>query len=203
MRLNKFNLRSLAFGRLELVFLIIALAALTLVFLPRPANARTRSQRMSCMDNLRQVGQAFQLWAFEHQDSYPWTLSISAGGTRPQLGGVKPGNVYREMSMLSNVLASPKVLTCPIDDRKTLRIADNWGNSPNGGFLNLSYGNNAASYTIGLHADFSTPASVVSSDRFLRVNNTAVSCSVGINNAAAIISGPSSLSAWTNRLHGQ
>ncbi|HUR46010.1 MAG TPA: hypothetical protein VMZ27_09070, partial [Candidatus Saccharimonadales bacterium] len=65
-----------------------------------------------------------------------------------------------------------------------------------------SYANNAASYTIGLHADFSTPGSIVSSDRFLRVDTTAASCSMGVNNAAAITSRPNS-TAWTNRLHGQ
>jgi prepilin-type processing-associated H-X9-DG protein len=202
MRLNKFNLPPLAFGRLELFFLIIALAALTLVTLPRPANARTRSQRMTCLDNLHQVGQGFQLWVFEHQDFYPWTLPVTGGGTRPTTG-TKPGNVYRELSMLSNSLATPKVLVCPIDDRKALRTADNWGNTQNGGFLHPSYGNNATSYTIGLHADLSAPDSLVSSDRFLRVDITAAGCSVGVNNAAGVISSGGSLVAWTNRLHGQ
>jgi prepilin-type processing-associated H-X9-DG protein len=155
---------------------------------------------MTCIDNLRQLGQAFQLWGFEHQDSVPWNLSVAQGGTRP-IAGTKSGNPYREFSVLSNELISPKILLCPNDERRNAHAADNWSTSPAGGFLNLSYANNATSYSIGLHANFAAPQSLLSLDRFLRVDVTGTGCSAGVNNAAAVRQSPSS-AAWTNQTHG-
>src|SRR4051794_9298408 len=135
--ISKEKPRESAFSRLELLITLVALTALVLIALPRTVSARNSSQRMTCIDNLRRMGQAFQLWAFEHQDSVPWTLSISDGGTRP-VGTTKPGNPYREFSVVSNELVAPKILVCPSDERRNVHPASDWSSSPNGGYLHAS-----------------------------------------------------------------
>src|SRR4051794_4338453 len=164
--ISKEKPRESAFSRLELLITLVALTAVVLIALPRTVSARNSSQRMTCIDNLRRMGQSFQLWAFEHQDSVPWTLAVTEGGTRP-VGTTKPGNPYREFSVLSNEFVTPTILVCPGDERRNVHAAENWSSSPNGGFMNGSYANNATSYAIGMHAFFESPQTVLSLDRFL------------------------------------
>jgi competence protein ComGC len=199
--ISKERPREAAFTRLELLITLVALTVLVLIALPRSVSARNSSQRLTCMDNLRRMGQAFQLWAFEHQDSVPWTLAVSEGGTRPLNGAVKTGNPYREFSVLSNEFVTPTILVCPSDERRNVHAAENWTASPVGGFLNPSYANNATSYAIGLHAFFESPESVLSLDRFLRVDGSGA-CSLGVNNAS-MVNYPQSSTAWTNVTQGR
>jgi competence protein ComGC len=200
--ISKEKPRESAFTRLELIIILVALTVFVLIALPRSVSARNSSQRMTCMDNLRRMGQAFQLWAFEHQDSVPWTLSVTEGGTRPPSNNGKLGNAWFEFYVLANELGTPKILFCPNDERSNARAAWDWTSSPTG-YLNSAYRNNATSYVIGLHALFESPDAVLSLDRFLSVDvSGSASCSMGVNNASAVIY-PRSSAAWTNITHGR
>jgi hypothetical protein len=192
-----------AFTRIELLFSIFSAILLGFVIFSGSASATGRNQRLTCLDNLRQIGQAVQLWAFEHQDAAPWNLPVGQGGTRPIPGMSKPGNPAREFGTLSNELGTPKILLCPNDDRRGAQAAENWTSSPNGGYLNGSYANNATSYSIGLHANFTSPLSVLSLDRSLRLDFTGLICPLGVNNAVGVSWSPLSSAAWTNVTHGR
>src|SRR4051794_27469253 len=55
-----------AFTRLELLALVSAVFLLLLVSAPLGANVRTRTDRLVCEANLRQIGHAYQIWASDH-----------------------------------------------------------------------------------------------------------------------------------------
>jgi hypothetical protein len=195
--------RTVAFSRIDLLFCGGAVTLLLALAVPGLALSGSRTDRLGCVDNLRQIGLAASFWALEHQDQNPWTLPVSAGGTRPA-SVTKPGNAWFEFLAYSNELVSPRVLVCPADSRRVPAQASNWGDSSAGGYGNSKFRNNATSYTIGLHSGIEAPQSTVSSDRNLRADAVGQSCSFGINGGAVVIypAFAQSLVAWTNDVHG-
>jgi hypothetical protein len=194
--------QSNAFCRLELFFCLLATALLLVAIVPGLAGAGRRSDRLVCVDNLRQIGRAVQAWAFDHQDLNPWACPISSGGTRPTGGAIKLGAAWFEFTTISNELVTPALLVCPTDARRSVSRSSDWSTSPEGGYVNSKYRNNATSYTIGLHSGVEAPRSLVSSDRNLRPDATGVSCSFGIVGAVSITASVQTQVAWTNDLHG-
>lgn len=189
-----------AFTRVEVALCLTGAVLLILVAMPGLANTRNRSQRAACVDNLRLIGQAVQLWGVDHDNSPPWQVRVSEAGTRTQ-GGIKVGATWYELSWMSNQLVTPKILVCPSDPERIKNTAARWGNTI-GGYGNAQYRNNATSYGIGLHSYLGNPASFLAADRNLRVDSTAQTCSLGINGVSSINSFPISNAAWTNSIHG-
>jgi competence protein ComGC len=182
-----------AFSRADLIITIVVVFLVLLVISPGLADTRYRSQRAGCVDNLRQIGQAVQLWAADHENNNPWTIPPTRGGTRQ----TRTGNVWREMIVMSNQLATPKILVCPADAARLRTSADNWSNFSNGGFANVTHQNNATSYVIGLHSVFTTPNSLLSSDRNMTTQGQ-TACAMLVNNAERITA---SSTAWTDSIH--
>jgi prepilin-type processing-associated H-X9-DG protein len=185
-----------AFTRLELLAALIALALLASVVLPALAGTRRGTDLAGCVNNLRQIGRAFQLWGNDHNDDWPCRVSMSEGGIlmHPLLG-----NTWFHFSWMSNGLATPRVLACPSDFGK--RPARDFGNSADGGFVNSGYRNNAVSYFVGSDASRFLPRSFLCGDRNVRIEGYAA-CSAGLNNAAYVTTRPPRLPFWTNNLHG-
>src|SRR2546423_1347175 len=111
------------FSRLELVVVLATLFLLAAVALPGLANNRARSEQVSCLSNLRQIGHAFHLWANDHGDKNHWWTPISEGGTYLAPGETAPwpfgpslrNNSYFQFAWISNELATPQILVCPGD----------------------------------------------------------------------------------------
>jgi hypothetical protein len=179
---------------LTLVSLVFAIAATSL------ADNRGRSQKIVCMDNLRQIGEGFDGWRFEHQDNYPWHAYTNDGGAR----GLNIAAAWFQFNFLSNIIASPRILVCPSDLKKLPKTAEHWGSST-GGFQNSGYRDNSVSYTIGLHSYPYAPLQLLSSDRNLKPDFSSSSCG-----PATLLSGAFGLSygtlnaspGWTNDVHG-
>src|SRR4051812_21148471 len=57
--------RHSAFTILEIMVVIALLGLLTAIVVPHVLNARNRANQKSCLNNLRQIDQAIQLWAAE------------------------------------------------------------------------------------------------------------------------------------------
>lgn len=194
-----------AFTRLELLSVLSALFLLALVAIPVVANTKPRADRVTCVNNLRLVGRACDMWANDHSDRTPWWIDPLEGGTyRHQF----QNNAWFNYAAMSNELATPMILACPSDDK--VRVASDFSAHPNGGFLNGAYRNNAVSYFIGLHAScfsvpvasFSTASTALAGDRNLRVDQVGVSCSSGVTVAVQINLRAPSMAAWTNAIHG-
>ncbi|MDB6033635.1 MAG: hypothetical protein JWM16_3973 [Verrucomicrobiales bacterium] len=189
-----------AFTRTDLLVIICLVTLFLAITLTGHADNRGRSQKLSCMDNLRQIGEGFNAWRFEHGDDQPWNVSPTNGGTY----GFSVGLPWIEFTFLSNTVASPRILVCPSDTKVLPRTASNWGNGP-GGFQNSGYRNNSLSYTLGLHAFLEAPSELLSSDRDLSVDglgNTCAYAGLGANIAAGINSySPATRVGWTNEIH--
>ena len=168
-----------AFTRLELLAVLAVLALLALMVLPALANNKTRSQRLLCVSNLRQIGQAFQLFGNDHDELLPWRVSVANGGT---WGSALANNAWFHFSWVSNELRTPVLLVCPRDNK---RVANTWGGSPDGGFLNPRFRNAALSYFAGMDAFPHLPGALVAGDFNVRSNGVG-SCSSGITPVVVI-----------------
>src|SRR5437867_4516251 len=142
-----------AFTRLELMAVLFALAFLATIALPMLASSRGRAEQASCFNHLRQIGRAFQLWASDHGDRNPWATPVREGGT---FGSTNPykAEAYFQMGMISNELATPRVLVCPSDigvGGAPRRMASDFSfTNLNGGFFVVGFRSAALSFTIGL-----------------------------------------------------
>ncbi|HEY9173943.1 MAG TPA: prepilin-type N-terminal cleavage/methylation domain-containing protein [Verrucomicrobiae bacterium] len=161
------NRKTKAKSAFTLIELVVVVAILTLLFtllLPARASTRANVARITCVNNLKQVGLAFRTWADAHQARFPMKVADSQGGAAgavPVAGATAP-NVWRIFQVLSNECKTPKVVVCPADER-----------NPRTNFLNVTVGttyrdffdNTAVSYFVGADADDTRPQMFLSGDR--------------------------------------
>jgi len=180
-----------AFTRLDAVACLAGLALLGLLVLPALGVNRTRSDRFVCLNNLRQLGIALQLWGGEHNDLPPFEVPVSEGGTRQHT--LSP-NVWLHLSWLSNEVATPRIFLCPSD---TGRPASDFSASPSGGYLHPNFRDQATSYFLS-HPAVGIATGIVAGDRNLPFDGTA---SCARFNFAFTIQVFSMSRSWTAGLH--
>jgi hypothetical protein len=189
--------RQLAFTRIELIAILAALALLTLVVLPALAGTRSRSDRVICATNLRQIGIGLQRWGAEHFDELPQEVITAEGGTRQHPLAL---NVWLHLAWISNEVSSPKIYLCPSDTGKPAR---DFSADPTGGYLHPNCANRATTYFLGYNDPYiaNNPNSAIAGDRNVKTAGIA-GCSRF--NSALIIPLPVSpgSSHWTGSLHG-
>jgi len=190
--------RHQGFTRIELLFIAGGLGLLSVSAVSIFGHNQSDAQRVVCSNNLRQIGRAYQSWANDHGDLYPWRVSYQTdGGTGQHPLGV---NTWFQFLALSNYLATPRFLVCPAD-ALTLKSADNWSFGA-GGLATTLYRDNAVSYIVALHARPYTAASLLSGDRNIRYTQNAVSCSFLPQSVCRTLGAFDSILAWTNSIHG-
>jgi hypothetical protein len=185
-----------AFTRIELAVVLAALLLLTLIALPLLANG-SRSDQASCLNNLRQIGIAFQAWGNDHDDRRPWSVPMSEGGSA---GHVLRNNAYFHYAFLSNHL-SPAVLMDPAEIAPNKRRAENWSASPDGGFLHVVFRNNAVSYMFSLHTSRAEANNILATDRYVQFRGAGI-CPVGGGTTIERLGTGPFFSGWTNGVHG-
>jgi len=194
------------FTQPELVMVLATLALLAGIVVPGLASSKIRGEQAMCFNNLRRIGQAFHLWANDHEDRNPWLTPANAGGTYFVANPLK-ANAYFQMGMVSNELATPQVLICPSDRGvgAPRRMASDFSYTNEGGFFVPGFRNAALSYIIGLHSFPGASRAILSGDRNIRWDALDDPCSAGIDSCARIWgrSDPVSTAAWTNAIHGE
>ncbi len=98
--------------------IIPILAIMAAMLLPALARAKDRAQRISCANNLKQMGVSFRVWALDHNDQFPFNVSTNTGGTLEVCAPGPDGfdrNSWLHFMTLSNELGSTRVLVCPKD----------------------------------------------------------------------------------------
>ena len=118
-------LAGLIMGYIGIALTFFGIAVLPALFLPALSKAKERAQSITCMNNMRQIGVAYKVWATDHDDQFPWNEPGTNGGTMElALGGadrIDPNPIHFEV--LSNELYTTHVLVCPGDTNKTAAVS--------------------------------------------------------------------------------
>jgi prepilin-type processing-associated H-X9-DG protein len=161
------------FSQLDLLLILAALAGIALIILPGLARSRTRSSKIGCTNNLKQVGLAFRIWAGDNSDKYPAQLSITNGGA---MEWAEAGSAYSVFLVMSNELSTPKVLFCPEENNRSRIAANTFGftsapGNPASPQIPFTATNNL-SYFAGLDGNQTQPTAIITGDDHLQVGKT-------------------------------
>src|ERR1019366_831281 len=100
---------------------LLATVILCGMLLPALSQAKDKAQRISCANNMKQIGLAFRVWAIDHDDKFPFNVSTNKGGTLELCMLGSDGfdrNAALHFQVMSNELSTPKILVCPADGKR-------------------------------------------------------------------------------------
>ncbi len=110
-----------AFTLMELLVVIAVIALLLGIFAPSLGKAKMKAQQVVCMNNLKQINLAFDLYLQSNNETYP--CAEDSNGT-PWLWMGRGWRPFIEPHLGDNIDAnSPSVLLCPVD-RKSEELYD-------------------------------------------------------------------------------
>ena len=136
------------FTLIELLVVIAIIAILAALLLPALSGAKKKGKGAECINNQKQIGIAFRLWANDNEEKFPWVVDATLGGS------LNSGDWTDHYRVASNELTTAKVVFCPTDKQKVL--GDQWQTLD---------GDKNISFFVGLDANESKPQTVLAGDR--------------------------------------
>ena len=190
--------KSDAFTLVELFLVIVVVFVLILMLLPVLIHERPqKAERIYCLNNLKQIGTAYRIWANDHGGHYPASESVTNEGWRELLTSSDQGFLcWTNFAIMANEMGqSPRIVVCPSDERQ-----------PAVTFSNL-FANTNLSYFVGVSANDNQPQSLLGGDRNLG-DGTKPAQDYGFsprsgqgNNVAIQTNSQSGPVCWTIKIH--
>lgn len=173
--------RNHAMTLIELFVVVAVLMVLAALILPALGRQRAQVLRINCVNNLKQVGLAFRVWAGDNTNRFPMTVPGTNGGSMEYVTGP---NAFRHFQVMSNELSTPLMITCP-SESPDFRRATN--------FTDIN--NSNISFFVGVDANETNVQMILSGDR-------------NITNGKSVKNGlleltPGRLTGWTSEMHNK
>lgn len=162
---------------IEALVVMGVLAVLVTMTLPAFVGQKSHcSQRISCVNNLKQVGTAYRIWENDNGDKYLMQQTATLGGMSNLLASSDSAGpfAYLPYTIMENELGqSPKVVVCPSDERSAnTNFYPGNANAPRpAASYKLAgvgtFDNTNVSYFVGVGAIDTYPQSLLGGDRNL------------------------------------
>jgi prepilin-type N-terminal cleavage/methylation domain-containing protein/prepilin-type processing-associated H-X9-DG protein len=169
-----------AFTLVELIVVVAVVALLAASWLPALARTRPQAQRITCANNLRQVGLAFRTWAAVNGGYLPMQLLGTQGGAASEVDTYSRAVTSSQATShgackiflcLSNQLSTPKSLFCPAEYEIGYRQSATTFSGVGGGSGTVPYTNDLnVSYFVGVDASETSPRMLLTGDHNLGGN---------------------------------
>jgi prepilin-type processing-associated H-X9-DG protein len=148
--------RSAAFTFPELAIVLVVIVVLAMLAIPALARQRAESNRIKCVNNLKNLGLGLRMFSTSSSMVWPWQVSTNEWGSKEFLQD--SSLAWRHFLALSNELFSPRIARCP-DDLTGIQPTT-WRDATN---------NSAFSYFFGLDASEEFPETILSGDSNLEI----------------------------------
>src|SRR5580658_2386226 len=160
--------KSEAFTRIELMVVVAIVFVLVSMLVPSP-RVHSKVQRISCVNNLKQIGVSYYVWANDHNGHFPASESVTNGGWREFLTNADQGFLcWTNYAIMADEMGrSTRIVLCPADERKP---AGEFIGGPRTGIAPDDpdfKDNRSLSYFVGVSANDSQPQSLRAGDRNL------------------------------------
>ncbi|HEX7859232.1 MAG TPA: hypothetical protein VF773_02775 [Verrucomicrobiae bacterium] len=167
-------------GLIELLAILAVIAVAVFMFIPRMHPQRAKPVRIKCVNNLKNIGLAFRIFASDNNDQFPPQVLATNGIDITSLRALE---VFR---FLSNELSTPKILFCPADKQRETPL-------PTTNFARLTTKN--ISYFSSLSVNQVDPTTFLAGDRNVLTNGQPITGLLTLTtNIAATLS-------WSKEMH--